>query len=246
MNLILDLIFVVGFRWGIYGAAAATAFSQAVMKVFLVAYAARKYSILRFLRGKNRINTEAFSLGLRFGIPPMIQSLVKALGNLLLQSFMNGFGSQTVTAITTAYRVDTILLLPIINLTSGISTLTAQGQGAGDQKCMRRTLTTGVALMTGISIFLTGFIIVFGGNLIAMFGVSVEATAIGRTFFRQIAGFYIIYGIAMAVRGYLEGLGDVVYSSAVVMFSLGTRIAASYLLKPFFDVGAIAYAEVVS
>lgn len=64
----------------------------------------------------------------------MIQSSVNAFGNLILQNFMNGFGSQTVAAITTAYRVDTIVILPMTNLGSGISTLVAQSCGAGDEK----------------------------------------------------------------------------------------------------------------
>ena len=48
----------------------------------------------------------------------MLQSSVSSAGSLILQNFMNGFGSQTVAAVTTAYRVDSVVMLPIINLGS--------------------------------------------------------------------------------------------------------------------------------
>ena len=67
-----------------------------------------------------------------------MQFSVTSLGNLALQNFMNGFGTQTVAAVTTAYRIDTIILLPIINLGSAISTLVAQSRGAGDRARMGR------------------------------------------------------------------------------------------------------------
>ena len=51
---------------------------------------------------------------------------------------MNGFGTQTVAAITTAYRVDSIILLPIINLGSGISTIVAQSYGAGKKGAYKK------------------------------------------------------------------------------------------------------------
>ena len=131
-NVILDLAFVGGLRMGAPGAAAATVISQALMTVFIVCYAGRKYEILRFSREEKLVDKKILVQGFQLGLPPAIQSSVNSCGNLLLQNFMNSFGTQTVAAITTAYRVDSILLLPIINLGSGISTVTAQNMGASD------------------------------------------------------------------------------------------------------------------
>ena len=184
--------------------------------------------------------------GLHMGIPPTVQSSVGAFGNLILQNFMNGFGTLTVAAITTAYRVDTIILLPIINLGSAISTMTAQASGAGDRNRIREFLKAGSALMIGVALLLTAIIIPAGGHLISMFGVESEAVQIGSGFFRRIACFYVIYGLAMVLRGGLEGIGDVTFSSLVGVVALGARIIMSYTLVALWDNMVIAYAEGLS
>lgn len=73
-----------------------------------------------------------------------------------------------------------------------------------------------------------------------------QAAAQGAEFFANIAGFYLIYGLAMSLRGFLEGLGDVLYSSLAGIGALGLRIALSYALAPWAGWRIIAWAEAVS
>ena len=79
-----------------------------------------------------------------------------------------------------------------------------------------------------------------------MFGAGETVVNIGRSFFMGIAPFYVVCGLAMALRGYLEGLGDMTFSSAIGICALATRIAASYAMRPFFGNMTVAYAEAVS
>ena len=110
----------------------------------------------------------------------------------------------------------------------------------------RKVLVAGTLLMTVTALLLAGFVIPMGGRLIALFGVGPEAVAIGERFFHGIAGFYLVFGLATAVRGYLEGLGDVLYSSVAGILSLAVRIAGSYTLVGFFGDRIIAYAEAIA
>lgn len=245
-NIVLDLLFVAGFRWSVAGAAIATVISQAGMTVLLIIYSIKKYTILRFKLNRKSLDGKMMAQGFRFGFPPMIQSVVSSVGSLILQNFMNGFGTQTVAAVTTAYRVDSIIMVPIINLGSGISTLVAQNFGSGEKRRARKILTVGTVLMVVISAVLTAFVIAAGGSLIAMFGAGPEAVEIGRGFFLRIASFYVVFGLATAVRSYLEGVGDVVYSSLAGMISLISRIVLSYALVSIFGNMVIAYAEAFS
>ena len=246
VNVALDLLFVAVFRWSVAGAAAATVASQAAMALFLIFYAARRYPVLRFNFKDRLIDRAALAEGCRLGFPPTVQFSVTSLGNLALQNFMNGFGTQTVAAVTTAYRIDTIILLPIINLGSAISTLVAQSRGAGDRARMGRIFSAGAALMAAVSVALTLLVIPTGSRLIALFGAGGEAVAIGHDFFLRIASFYWAFGLATAFRGYIEGLGDVLWSSCAGIAALAFRIAASYALVPFFGNMVIAYAEALS
>lgn len=246
LNVLLDIFFVAVMRWGVAGAAFATALSQAAMTVFLVIYSIRKYDILRFGRGDGIIDREMLAEGCRLGFPPMIQSGVSSAGNVFLQNFMNGFGTQTVAAITTAYRVDAMVMVPIVNLGSGISTLVAQSFGGGDMRRARKILGVGSALMLAVSLLLTVLVIFNGGKLIAFFGAGETVAGIGDSFFRRIAVFYVAFGLATAVRGYLEGMGDVVYSGIAGISSLVFRIILSYSLMGLFANMVIAYAEGLS
>ena len=246
VNVALDLLFVSVFRWSVAGAAAATVAAQAAMALFLIFYAARRYPVLRFNFRDRLIDRAALAEGCRLGFPPTVQFSVTSLGNLALQNFMNGFGTQTVAAVTTAYRIDTIILLPIINLGSAISTLVAQSRGAGDRARMGRIFSAGAALMAAVSVALTLLVIPTGSRLIALFGAGGEAVAIGHDFFLRIASFYWAFGLATAFRGYIEGLGDVLWSSCAGIAALAFRIAASYALVPFFGNMVIAYAEALS
>ena len=246
VNIVLDILFVAVLDWNVTGAAAATVISQIAMTVFLIVYGIKKYPLLRFRPGKDMVDGTAFIQGVRLGIPPMVQSCITAFGNLILQNFMNGFGSRTVAAITTAYRVDTIVILPVVNLGSGISTLVAQSYGAGEMKRGKRIFAVGMGMMVIVSLCLTCLVIPAGGHLIALFGASEDVVRIGQEFFRGLAVFYFVYGIASAFRGYLEGVGDVLYSSVIGIVALLSRILMSYAFVDLWDNQIIAYAEAFS
>lgn len=246
VNVGLDLVLVAGLEMGVAGAAAATVAAQGMMMVFIILYTVCRSPALRFRPGRGCVDRAKLREGLALGVPSALQSSINSLGGVALQDFMNGFGTQTVAAITTAYRVDTVLLLPITNLSSGISTVAAQNMGAGQPGRARETLRVGSIIMAVTSLVLTGVVLLVGGPVIALFGVTEQAAAQGAEFFANIAGFYLIYGLAMSLRGFLEGLGDVLYSSLAGIGALGLRIALSYALAPWAGWRIIAWAEAVS
>lgn len=243
MNVFLDILFVVVLHKGVAGAAIATVISQIAMTCFIILYSIRKHPVLRFSIQEKMLHWDIIKQGCKLGFPPAIQSSVTSLGNIILQNFMNGFGTHTVAAVTCAYRIDSIMLLPIVNLGSAISTMVAQSKGAGRQGSIKGYLGTGMAMMAVISLFLSAVMILFGGRLVSIFGLDTEAIGIGHSFFRSIAVFYIFYGMATAFRGAVEGMGDVVYSSMAGIAALCIRIMLSYLFAAPLANMAIPYAE---
>lgn len=245
-NVVLDILFVIILQLGAAGAGAATTLSQIAMTLFVVLYTVRKYPPLRFRLDRRAIDKTVIRQGLRFGVPPAVQAGTTSVGNIMLQRFMNGFGEQVVAAITTAYRVDSVIILPIINFGSGIATIVAQNIGAGKPVRAKKVLRTGSIMIAFISVGLTGLVIAAGETIIRMFGLTPEPVRIGGAFFSTIAYFYIVYGFAMAMRGYLEGAGDLLFSGAAGITALIVRIASSYLFVSYFDNMVIAYAEAFS
>ena len=243
LNIVLDILFVWVFPWGVIGAAAATVLSQIAMTAFLVFYGFRTFPELMPCKGSRSFDNGVLRIGTRFGFPPAIQNSVTSLGNLVLQNFMNGFGAITVLAVTTAYRVDGLILLPIFHLGAAISSLAAQAKGAGDSVRLRNYLTTGMKLMIAISVVLTALTYLFGADFIAIFGVTGQALEEGRVFFQDLSLFYLFFGIATVLRSVLEGVGDLTCCSMMGMAVLAFRIAISYILSPYVAERSIAFAE---
>lgn len=247
VNVGMDLLLVGPGDMGVRGAALATVASQGMMMLFIIWYAARRWAALRFRPGRGCVDRGALRGGLALGLPVAIQSSLNSLGSVVLQNFMNSFDSSTlVAAVTTAYRVDTVILLPVTNLSAGISTVAAQNIGAGLPGRARRGLGVGALIMAVMCAGLAALVALAGEPLIALFGLTPEASALGGVFFRTLALFYPVYGLAMAVRGFLEGAGDVVCSSAIGLACLGLRIALSYGLADRAGTLIIAYAEMAS
>ncbi|WP_163468145.1 MATE family efflux transporter [Fusobacterium sp. IOR10] len=244
-NIFLDILLVVLFTFGAIGAAIATVISQLMMTIFIIAYAKKKYNI-HWEPRKKIFSMNFLKKGSSLTTPITIQSVVTSLGSIVMQNLMNTFGTTTVAAITTAYRIDTLLLLPVVNLATGISIITSQNIGLGRAEDARRSLFIGLKLSLVVSILLTIPVITIGENLIGIFGVGQEAAAIGGRFFYSIGWFYFIYGLAMAMRGYTEGKGDVLYSSISGLLSLVVRIVLSYKLKDSTGNMSLAYGEGLS
>lgn len=247
VNVGVDLLLVGPANMGVRGAALATVASQVMMALFLVAWTVRRRPQLRFRPGRGCMDRGSLRRGMALGLPVAIQSSINSLGSVVLQNFMNSFdSSQLVAAITTAYRVDTVILLPVTNLSSGISTVAAQNMGAGRPDRARRGLGVGAVIMLVMCVGMAALVALAGEKLIAMFGLTAETAAMGGEFFRTLALFYPVYGLAMALRGFLEGAGDVLWSSAIAIAALLLRIVLSYGLAGWVGSPIIAYAEMAS
>ncbi|MBQ1270245.1 MAG: MATE family efflux transporter [Clostridia bacterium] len=245
-NIIFDLLFIGVFGWGTAGAAVATSLSQAIMTVFIVVYTIGRYGELRFSLKGWRLDRDTLSEGIKFGIPMAIQQSINSVGQMALQGFQNSFGSATVAAISTAYRVDSVMLLPVFNMTQSIATAVGQNVGTGNKERVRESLRVGLRLIGGVSLVLTLIVVMIGGKMVSLFGVSQEAVDIGTRFFRILGPFYIMTGLGNTYSSYLRGLGDMKFTSGAQIASLGLRIALSYAMKPIFGNMSIAWAEAVT
>lgn len=243
INIFLDIVFVYYFRFGVKGAAFATVFSQIIMAIFIIFYTVKTYEYLKFRIEKNSVDIVILKEGIKLGLPVAIQSSVNSIGYLALQNFMNGFGVNTVAAITTCYKADSLVMMPIHNLSSSISTFVAQNIGAKNTKRAKECVNTGLKIMATMSLLLAVIMLFVGVKLIYLFGLRDESLEIGRNYFISECRFYVILGIGMTFKGYLEGRGDVKFTSVVGVLTLMIQIVFSYILVGFYSNMVIAYAE---
>jgi len=246
VNIVLDLVFIKVFYWGIKGAAIATVIAQMLSCMYLIVFIYRRYPMFGISFKKDMINFSLFNESMKLGMPRVIQSSIASVGSLLLQNVMNSFGTDVVTAITTAYKIDTLTILPIMNISVAISIFVGQNVGAGEKERAKEGLKKGIIVVLAVSVIITSIVVLAGKVFMKAFGVSDEVADIGQRFFRICAIFYPVLGLQNAYSGFLQGNKDVMFTSAVNVFSLAVRVVLSYLLAGVLGVDVIAVSEMCS
>ncbi len=180
MNIILDLIFVIVFRWGIFGAAFATLLSQAFTCVCAITFLMRcedpMYRLdLKLLRADKGVSLKIFSLG----IPTAMQNMVRCFANIVVQAGINAFGSLAVAGYAAYLRVDNILWLPLMSLGMAASTFTGQNIGAGQFDRAKKGAWVSGGASAVFTIAFSILIIIFRYPLIGIFNDNPEVIHYG-------------------------------------------------------------------
>lgn len=233
INILLDLTFIGVLNWGIRGAAIATIISQAVSCLYLFLSIYRDHPFFMIIFRKDQWDWRLFCEGFRLGLPRVLQSSVASIGSVLLQNIMNSFGVNVVTAIVTAYRIDSLTILPVLNMSAAISIFTGQNIGAHNMERAKEGLRKGITILLIVSVAITTFVVLAGRILMKAFGVSDEIAALGQHFFGICAIFYPVLGLQQAYLGFLQGNKDVVFAAVAGLLMLAVRVATSYLLAGF-------------
>ena len=246
LNIVLDMILVIIFKQGVRGVALATLIAQGISAVISFLLLMRKLKGYHAEEPVRLYSGEMAVSMVKIAVPSTLQQSIVQIGILLVQSVINSFGSTAIAGYSAGMRIESLSIVPMLAMGNAMSTFTAQNMGAGNRARAKKVLFAGSVMMLCVAICLTFLILSAGGPLIALFGVTEESTAIGASFFRSIAGFYTVYGFAMAFRGFLEGCGDVLYSSIAGIAALASRILISYLCVSVWGNMVIAYAEGIS
>lgn len=243
VNVVLDLVFINVFNLGVSGAAIATVIAQVFSSFYLLFYIYHKYPLFRLSFQRKALDFVLLLESLRLGLPQVIQASLGSIGTLLLQRVMNSFGVDIVTAITTAYKIDSLALLPIFNISTAISIYVGQNIGAGDLTRAHGGLKAGKQVSLSVSVVITVLIIIFGRSFMNIFGVSDYIADLGVQFFQVLALFYPLCGLQNAYLGFLQGSKDVFFTATIHVTSLALRVTLSYVLADTLGFHVIAVAE---
>lgn len=243
-NIVVDFLFVAVFQFGIQGAAWATVLSQLFSCVYVLTHLFRR--VVRNYPCKRWFTTEALKEETRLGLPCVVQSGIMSFGTIILQGIMNTLGVQAVTAITSAYRLDSLAMLPAISMASAISTFTAQNLGAGQWDRVKKGYTLGIKMMLVLSVTIAAFVILFGRSFILLFGVSAEVARLGQSFLFMLSVFYPIFGLMNLFIGFLQGMGNVLVPALCNIIGLGVRMLLAWLLVRPIGFPSVPYSEGIS
>lgn len=241
-NIILDLWFVIGFKAGVAGVAWATFIAQGVSSLL---------SLLVLVLRLRQIPTEGkvplFSgMMLRkivvVAVPSILQQSFISVGNMFIQTLVNGFGSAVIAGYSAAIKLNTFAITSFTTLASGLSTFVAQNVGAGQLDRVRRGFVAGVVMAVCVAapFFVAYFF--FSGPMVEMFmenGGSAEALLAGQTFLRIVAPFYFVILIKLMADGVLRGSGAMSWFMVATFTDLVLRVVLAYVLSIPFGMGSV-------
>lgn len=246
LNIFLDLLFIAVFPLGIGGAAAATIISQGVSALYLYIYIKRHIEYFKIKPQRKYMDFSLFKETITLSVPKILQSCAASVGAMVLQSINNYFGVYAVAAISTAYRIDSLTITPIIYMNSAISIFTGQNIGARKPQRAKKGLYSGAVMAALFSLIVSAVFVSRGAFLLSLFGLSQQSIDIGSRFFKLCALFYPVMAVYNALTGYMQGLKDVGFVSFTAVTVLAVRIAASFILRDIIGTDVIAVAECIS
>lgn len=232
INIILDLVFVRVFDWGIRGVALATLIATAISFFLAIFYLNRNHELINISLKKLQFSKHIFKKSLKIGLPSGMQQMFVALGMLALLTIVNQFGTDVIAAYSVAGRIDSFAVMPAMNFSMALTAFVGQNIGAGLQDRVKKGLKSTWLMMAGVSIFFTIIALVFSKQLMAVFTPEISVIEIGARYLKIVASFYIVFSTMFAFNAVFRGSGDTVVPMFITLFSLWIiRIPISYLLS---------------
>lgn len=232
LNIILVLLFVVVFHWGIAGAGWATVIAQGVSFILSIWYLNRYNRLFNFNWFKVRVDREIFWKSIGIGIPTGLQQTFVALGMAALLRIVNNFGTDTIAAYTVAGRIDSFAAMPAMNFGMALSTFVGQNIGANKTDRVRKGFIATLLMTTLISLIVTVIAVLFGRGIMSLFTHDLNVINIGVRYLVIVSAFYIIFSTMMVSNGVMRGAGDTLIPMFITLLSLWLlRVPLSYWLS---------------
>ncbi|MBU5438888.1 MATE family efflux transporter [Tissierella sp. MSJ-40] len=233
INIVLDLVFVIVYKMGVFGVALATIIAQAVSSILCLIYAFVKIPFIRLTREDMIFDREiAFTVG-KFSFLTSIQQSIMTFGMVCVQGIVNTFGPDTIAAFTAAGKIDSIAYLPVQDFGNAFSTYVAQNKGAKKKDRILEGVKSASRTIIIFCIILSVLIFINSNNLMRIFVNADEINVIklGVEYLSIISIFYILIGFLFMFYGFFRGIGELNVSLILTIISLGTRVLMAYILS---------------
>ncbi len=231
-NVGLDLLFVLGFGWGVAGAAWATVLAQYASAIGILVYVLSKCKRLLPKRADLRYHPRILREIINLSSLTCLQQSVMNFGILMVQGLVNSFGATIMAAFAAAVKIDTFAYLPVQDFGNAYSTFVAQNFGAGNTARIREGTKKAFGLSAAFSIVLSGLVIAFAQPLMRVFVDASEADVIaaGVRYLRIEGACYVGIGWLFLLYGYFRAVQKPGMSVVLTVISLGMRVALAYAL----------------
>ena len=208
LNILLDLLFVLGFHCGIEGVAWATVLSQFISALLILALLTRSDDIYRLSWHDLSIDRAILGSIFAIGLPAGIQSVITAFSNVFVQSYINFFGSSCMAGWSCYNKLDQFVMLPMQSMSMAATTFVSQNIGAGREERANRGTVITVSMAVGVTAVIVALLCLFAALAVGLFSPDESVIAYGVLFIRANCFFLLFNCVNHVLAGALRGRGD--------------------------------------
>lgn len=241
VNIILDLLFVVGFHMGVIGAAEATVIAQYLSGLGILMYTFCFYKQVRVIFDISYLKKKRIKEIISFSMLTCIQQSVMNLGILMVQGLVNSFGTVIMAAFAAAVKIDAFAYMPVQDFGNAFSTFIAQNYGAKEKERIQQGLKDAVGISAIFCIVISLLVYLFAKQLMMLFvdASNLDIIMAGVRYLHIEGAFYIGIGWLFLLYGLYRALARPGMSVILTVLSLGTRVALAYILSSIPAIGVI-------
>ncbi len=219
LNTFLDLLFVIVFGMGIEGVAIATIVSQFLSAVLILGLLCTTKDSYRFSFRDMTIERSCFSRIMRYGLPAAIQSTITSVSNVVVQGYVNHFGSACMAGWGCYNKIDQFIFLPVQSLAMAATAFVSQNIGAGKTERANQGTKTALIMIEAICIFFATLIFLLAPQAVSVFTSDESVIGYAVLFLRMNVYFLCFNAINHTLAGALRGRGDSAAPMFIMIFS---------------------------
>lgn len=229
INVVLDYFLITSFNLSVAGAAIATIFSEFISMLLCFLRLIKDESVLHINFKDIKFDTNYLKEIIRFGLPTGLQACVIDIANIMIQSYINSFGSATIAGIGAYSKAEGFVFLPVTAFSLALTTFISQNRGANEYDRANKGARFGL-LACLIMIETFGLIMfTFAPTIISAFNRDPKVIAIGAQRARCNALFYCLLGFSHVTSAIMRGHGKPV-TPVVVMLVCWCAIRVTTLM----------------
>lgn len=208
-NIVLDVLFVTAFQMGVSGVAWATFLCQGVSCVLAVITVLKRLRKFKSVGSAKWFDWMILKKFVSIAVPSTLQQSFISLGNIIIQSIINGFGTEVMAGYSGAIKLNNLVITSFTTLGNGMSNYTAQNLGAGKLDRIEDGFKAGLRLVWILCLPFAFAYFFFGRNLMEFFLKEPTQAALssGFAFLRIVSPFYFVVAAKLVTDGILRGSG---------------------------------------
>lgn len=232
-NIAVDILFVKAFHMGVAGVAWATFLCQGVSCILAVLTVWMRLKKISCQKKPALFDGSLLKKIVIIAIPSILQQSFISIGNILIQSVINGFGASVMAGYSAAVKLNNLVITSFTTIGNGISNFAAQNLGAGKYSRLKDGFRAGIKMVWCLCIPFCALYIFLGRYLLLLFmeGNATAAMETGRQFLWILSPFYFVVSAKLIADGILRGISAMRQFMAATFTDLVLRVVLAFFLS---------------